>query len=89
MSVKVSKTFNLILCPSHVTEKWVRELEETVPNAFAAVVHTPAELDHLYQMFERGNKFCFAVLSKEKAPGWLHEGPGGHLPTVESRGASH
>ena len=37
MSVKVSKTFNLILCPSHVTEKWVRELEETVPNAFAAV----------------------------------------------------
>ena len=38
MSVKVSKTFNLILCPSHVTEKWVRELEETVPNAFAAVV---------------------------------------------------
>ena len=65
MSVKVSKTFNLILCPSHVTEKWVRELEETVPNAFAAVVHTPAELDHLYQMFERGNKFCFAVLSKE------------------------
>ena len=22
MSVKVSKTFNLILCPSHVTEKW-------------------------------------------------------------------
>ena len=45
----------------------VRELEETVPNAFAAVVHTPAELDHLYQMFERGNKFCFAVLSKEKA----------------------
>lgn len=67
MSVKVSKTFNLILCPSHVTEKWVRELEETVPNAFAAVVHTPAELDHLYQMFERGNKFCFAVLSKEKA----------------------
>lgn len=89
MSVKVSKTFNLILCPSHVTEKWVRELEETVPNAFAAVVHTPAELDHLYQMFERGNKFCFAVLSKEKARDGYMRAPGGHLPAVESRGASH
>ena len=38
------KTFNLVLCPSHVTEKWVREVEETVPNTFAAVVHNPCLL---------------------------------------------
>lgn len=61
------KTFNLVLCPSHVTEKWVREVEETVPNTFAAVVHNPGELDHLYEMFQRGTKSCFAILSKEKA----------------------
>ena len=61
------KTFNLILCPSHVTDKWIREIEETVPNTFAAVIHTPQELDHLYQMYERGTKCCFAILSKEKA----------------------
>lgn len=61
------KTFNLVLCPSHVTQKWVREVEETVPNTFAAVVNTPNELDDLYGMFERGTKSCFAILSKEKA----------------------
>lgn len=66
-SAKLAKTFNLVLCPSHVTDKWVRELEETVPNSFAAVVHTPTELDSLYQMFERGSKSCYAILSKEKA----------------------
>lgn len=50
-----------------MTEKWVREVEETVPNTFAAVVHSPRELDRLYRMFERGEKSCFAILSKEKA----------------------
>ena len=61
------KTFNVVLCPSHVTKKWVREVEETVPNTFAAVVHSIQEFDHLYQMYERGTKSCFAILSKEKA----------------------
>ena len=61
------KTFNVVLCPSHVTRKWVREVEETVPNTFAAVVHSIQEFDHLYQMYERGTKSCFAIISKEKA----------------------
>ena len=61
------KTFNVVLCPSHVTRKWVREVEETVPNTFAAVVHNIQEFDHLYRMYERGTKSCFAIISKEKA----------------------
>ena len=61
------KTFNVVLCPSHVTKKWVREVEETVPNTFAAVVHSIQKFDHLYQMYERGTKSCFVILSKEKA----------------------
>ena len=61
------KTFNVVLCPSHMTKKWVREVEETVPNTFAAVVHSIQEFDQLYQMYERGTKSCFAILSKEKA----------------------
>ena len=52
MSVKVSKTFNLILCPSHVTEKWVRELEETVWSCAAAteagVRRDEEKEDHLF-----------------------------------------
>lgn len=62
-----AKTFNVVLCPSHITNKWVRELEETAPNTFSAVVHSPGELDALYQMFQRGTKNCFAIISKEKA----------------------
>lgn len=61
------KTFNVVLCPSHVTKKWVREVEETVPNTFAAVVHSIQEFDQLYRMYERGTKSCFAIISKEKA----------------------
>ncbi|MCI8538444.1 MAG: hypothetical protein HFF18_07230, partial [Oscillospiraceae bacterium] len=62
-----AKAFHIVLCPSHVTNKWVREIEETVPDAFAAVVHSIQEFDQLYRLFERGDKSCFAVLSKEKA----------------------
>ena len=66
-SAGLFKTFNVVLCPSHVTKKWVREVEETVPNTFAAVVHSIQEFDHLYQMYEWGTKSCFVILSKEKA----------------------
>lgn len=38
-----------------------------MPNTFAAVVHSIQEFDRLYRMYERGNKSCFAILSKEKA----------------------
>ena len=31
------KCFNVILCPSHVTKKWVREIQETLPNTKAQV----------------------------------------------------
>ena len=66
-SAGIFKTFNVVLCPSHVTKKWVREIEETVPNTFAAVVYSIQEFDHLYRLYERGTKSCFAILSKEKA----------------------
>lgn len=61
------KTFNVVLCPSHVTKKWVREVEETVPNTIAVVVHNIREFDRLYRLYERGTKSCFAIISKEKA----------------------
>lgn len=62
-----AKTFNLVLCPSHVAKKWVREIEETLPDTFAAVVRSITEFDRLYQRYERGGKSCYAVLSKERA----------------------
>ena len=61
------KAFHLVLCPAHVTDKWVREIEETVPNSFASVVQTIGALDRLYQRFTLGTRSCFAVISKERA----------------------
>ena len=61
------KTFNLILCPSHVMKKWVREITETLPNTVGVIVKSITELDKLYALYERGDKHVFAIFSKEKA----------------------
>ena len=61
------KTFNLIMAPSHVTGKWVREINETLPNTLAMVVRSITEFDRLYALYEAGDKNVYAVFSKEKA----------------------
>lgn len=55
------------MCPSHVTRKWVREIGETLPDAYAMVVRSITEFDRLYAMYEAGDKNVFAVFSKERA----------------------
>ena len=49
------KSFGIIMCPSHVTRKWVREIGETLPDTYATVVHSIAELDQLYAMYKQGD----------------------------------
>lgn len=61
------KTFNVILCPSHVANKWVREITETLPDTAGVVVRSIAELDKLYALYENGDKSIYAVITKEKA----------------------
>lgn len=61
------KSFGLVMCPSHVTRKWVREIGETLPDTYAMVVHNISELDRLYEMYRQGDKSVFAVFSKERA----------------------
>jgi superfamily II DNA or RNA helicase len=61
------KTFNVVLCPSQITDKWVREIEETLPNTFAGVITAPQEFDRFYQAYERDSKIAYAIISKEKA----------------------
>ncbi len=61
------KTFNLVMCPSHVIRKWVREIGETLPDTYAMVVRSITEFDRLYAMYEAGDKSVFAVFSKERA----------------------
>lgn len=61
------KAFNVVLCPSHVTKKWVREIEETLPNTKARVVYNLADINSAYEEYKQGNKTEYIVLSKERA----------------------
>ena len=61
------KHFNIVLCPSHMTKKWVREIEESLPNTFVAVASNITDFDKVYAAFERDNKTCYVIMSKEKA----------------------
>ena len=61
------KTFSVVMSPSHVTQKWVREIGETLPNTYAMVVRSISDLNRLYAMYEAGDKSVYAVLSKETA----------------------
>ena len=63
----LEKTFNVVMSPSHVTQKWVREIGETLPDTYACVVRSITDLNRLYALYEAGDKSVYAVLSKEKA----------------------
>ena len=63
----LEKTFNVVMSPSHVIKKWVREIGETLPDTYACVVRSITDLNRLYAMYEAGDKSVYAVLSKEKA----------------------
>lgn len=61
------KCFNVVLSPSHVTHKWVREIYETLPNTKAVVVHNITELMKVYKDFEENDMTVYVILSKERA----------------------
>ena len=61
------KCFNVILCPSHVTKKWVREIEETLPNTKAQVVYSLLDIDRACEEYQSGKETMYIVLSKERA----------------------
>lgn len=61
------KSFNVVLSPSHVTKKWVREIYETLPNTKATVIHNITELNAIYKDYEENNMTVYAILSKERA----------------------
>ena len=67
------KHFNIVLCPSHMAKKWVREIEESLPDTFAVIVRSITELHMVYDVYERGDKTCYVIITKEKArDGYMH-----------------
>ena len=61
------KAFHIVLTPAHISGKWIRELDETIPNSLSALVRSPEDLDALYAEYKQGNRTVFAVISKESA----------------------
>ena len=55
----------LVLCPPHLTGKWKREIEQTVPGARAAIVKSITDLENL--RLSVGSGPLFAVMSRERA----------------------
>ena len=55
----------LILCPPHLTKKWKREVEQTVPLARTAIVASITDLERL--RLSAGSGPLFAVMSRERA----------------------
>ena len=55
----------LVLCPPHLTRKWKREVEETVPDARAVIVASITDLEKL--RLSHGPGPLFAVMSRERA----------------------
>lgn len=54
----------LVLCPPHLTRKWKREVEETVPLAQVVIVGTTTDLERL----RRDPRWpLFVILSRERA----------------------
>ncbi len=55
----------LVLCPPHLTRKWKREIEETIPMARAVMVSSITDLEQLQRVSTVGP--LFAVMSRERA----------------------
>ena len=66
----MKKGFNaIVMCPTHIVEKWKRELEMTIPNSRGYIVHNIKELLDLKPKLT--NKYrtenMFVIISKETA----------------------
>ena len=55
----------LVLCPPHLTRKWKREVEDTVPDARAVIVTSITDLEKL--RLSHGPGPLFVVMSRERA----------------------
>lgn len=64
---KHEKHFNIVLCPSHMTQKWAREIGESLPDTSSAVITSITELQKVYELYRQEDKTCYAIMSKEKA----------------------
>lgn len=60
---------NVVMCPSHLVEKWKREVEKLVPNAKAYIITNIHELINIERKIKGRHKMehTFIIVSKETA----------------------
>ena len=59
---------SIVMCPSHLTNKWKREITRLVPHSESYIVSNLSELIKLDNIIKNhGNKNIYIILSKEKA----------------------
>ena len=67
------KSFNAVICPSHMCKKWVRELEETLPDTYAFILKSISDAHKAYEAYLAGDKSVYVIISKERArDGYMH-----------------
>lgn len=74
-----NKGFNsVVVCPSHLTVKWKREVEERIPNAQAYIVSDFKELIDLEPKLRNKHKAenSYVIISKERAKMGYDKRPG-------------
>lgn len=66
---KKSGMTNVVMCPSHLVEKWKREVERLVPNAKGYIIREIGDLINIERKIKNKNKIenTFLILSKETA----------------------
>ena len=57
---------NLVMCPSHLVDKWKREIEEEIPYVKVTVIESLKELDKLQRKGKERTGKEFFILSKDK-----------------------
>lgn len=57
----------IVLCPSHLTNKWKREIERLVPNSEAHIVHNVSDIIELMPKMKAKKKNLYIIVSKETA----------------------
>ena len=69
------KTFNVILCPSHVVGKWSREISETLPDTAGVVVRSTAKTTNAPTAVRFSGR---QLTLSRKATGWRSAVTAGH-----------
>ncbi len=56
----------LVMCPTHITKKWAKEVADVIPGAKGFVINDLAEMIHFHKHWKPGDKWV-AIISKEDA----------------------